>query len=42
MVIISRDVKTGLFEKQVAEIAVGKYTGEASTDGQVNSVIFDD
>ncbi|KAM3074609.1 hypothetical protein ACMFMG_008039 [Clarireedia jacksonii] len=42
VVIISRDVKTGLFEKQVAEIDIGKYIGEYSNNGQVTSVIFDE
>ncbi|PQE26315.1 3-carboxymuconate cyclase protein [Rutstroemia sp. NJR-2017a BBW] len=42
VVIISRNVTTGLFEKKVAEIAIGQFTGPNNNNGQVTSVIFDE
>jgi hypothetical protein len=42
VVIISRNVTTGLFEKQVAEIAIGQFVGPNNNNGQVTSVIFDE
>ncbi|QSZ34222.1 hypothetical protein DSL72_005812 [Monilinia vaccinii-corymbosi] len=42
VVILERDVKTGLLVKFLADVQVGNYSTPASLDGQLTSVIWDD
>lgn len=42
VVIVKRDVATGMFEEFVADIQIGEYTGAASVDGQITSVVWDE
>lgn len=42
VVIVKRDVATGMFGEFVADIQIGEYTGVASVGGQITSVVWDE
>lgn len=42
VVIVERDCETGLFGRFVADVQVGEFSGVASLDGQITSVVWDE